>query len=152
MARWKARLAARKDSLPGVLQASGWGRKSNESIAKAYSKEGLAQLSSTTDCLRTGFALYDAKRYEDALAAFKKMAEMADRDEMDHAMALVWQGHMLDLLGRRDEAVGVYKKAADLNVNGTVQHDQFGIKYNLGTYPKERMKKPFARVENRDEN
>lgn len=140
------------ESLPTVLQASGWGRKSNEKIAKAYSKQGLAQLSSMGEFLKTGFALYDAKRYEDALDAFKKMAEMAGHGKVDHAMALVWQGHMLDLLGRRDEAVGVYKKAADLNVDGVIQHDQYGIKYNLSTYPKERMKEPFTRVENRDEN
>jgi hypothetical protein len=63
-------------------------------------------------------------------------------------VALIWQGHMLDLLDRRDEAVARYRKAAGLDVPGEQRHDQYGLAYYPSTYARQRMDSPFVRVEN----
>jgi len=66
------------------------------------------------------------------------------------ALALIWQGHILDLSGKRDEAIARYKKVADMNLNDQWQHSQYGLRYKLSPYAKERMASPFQRFENRD--
>ena len=153
VARWKADLAAwreRRESSPKhVLRSAGWGRASNLSVAKQYKAEWLGDLTDTGLLLKLGFALYDAKRYEEALAVFRAMGDAAGKNAFLSAVALVWQGHMLDLLGRRGEAVAVYEKAAGLGVNGSISHDQFGLRYAPSPYAAKRMAEPFTRVENR---
>jgi len=101
---------------------------------------------------KLGFALYDAKRYEEALAAFHKQGQQDNAQQTDRANALIWQGHMLDLLGRRSEAIATYKKVVDLGVEGGVRHDDHGLAYEFIPYAKERMTTPFTRVENRNNN
>ena len=66
------------------------------------------------------------------------------------AISFVWQGHMLDLLGRRNEAVAAYSTAVGLNVTDPdpIHHDQFGLAYIPSEYARERMQEPFTRVEN----
>jgi tetratricopeptide (TPR) repeat protein len=98
--------------------------------------------------LKAGFALYDARRYQDALALFEKMEMRAAGDSRGRAVALIWQGHMLDLLDQRTEAVARYRKAAGINVEGEQRHDQYGLAYEPGPYAKQRMETPFVRVEN----
>ena len=65
-------------------------------------------------------------------------------------MALIWQGHMLDLLGRRGEAIPLYQEAADMDIQESWQHSQFGIEYVLSPYAAERVTSPFRRIENRE--
>jgi hypothetical protein len=64
------------------------------------------------------------------------------------ALALIWQGHMLDLLGRREEALMRYSQAADMNLEDTWVHSQYRMRYPLSKYARERMKKPFKRIDN----
>ena len=102
--------------------------------------------------MRTGFALYDGENYEEALVVFERMAEAAaEQEEMTYeALALIWQGHMLDLLDRREEALQRYSQAADMNLEDTWMHGQYGLKYSLSPYARERMKEPFKRIDNGD--
>jgi hypothetical protein len=62
-------------------------------------------------------------------------------------LTLIWQGHMLDLLGRRSEAVSIYQRVVDMNDNSAWQQSQFGLKFRPSTYAQERIKKPFKRIE-----
>lgn len=55
---------------------------------------------------------------------------------------------MLDLMGKRKEAVEIYKRVAEMGVTGGMEHSQFGLRYSPSPYAKERMEKPFVRVEN----
>jgi tetratricopeptide (TPR) repeat protein len=84
--------------------------------------------------------LYDTKRYSDALIVFRRMETAGDP-----GVALVWQGHMLDLLGQRAEAITAYKKAfrADLNA----RHDQYGIVLTKD-YVEQRTKTAFSPAPN----
>ncbi|HIJ66415.1 MAG TPA: alpha/beta fold hydrolase [Candidatus Hydrogenedentes bacterium] len=143
---WKRR---REESLANLVLSTGCGRKSNEKMAAAYSKERLGELGETRGLLKMGFALYDVARYEDALDVFRKMADVTGDNEFYLAVALIWQGHMLDLMGKRDEAIAVYEKAADMNVSRGMRHDQFGLAYSPSPYAAERLNTPFTRLENR---
>ena len=143
-ARWQAQVAARQaergKSPEHILKIAGWGRKSSEKIAGSYSEAWLKRVSDPMLLMRLGFALYDANEYEKALAVFRRMEEAGEAGD-----ALVWQGQMLDLLGRRAEALAAYRKAACQNLN--MQHGQYGIVVSR-EYAQTRMKTPFQRVEN----
>jgi proline iminopeptidase len=150
-AHWQAQVAARQAQVAArqaeraklpehMLKTAGWGRKSSEKIAGSYSEAWLKQVSDPMLLMRLGFALYDAKEYEKALAVFRRL------EETDEAgVALVWQGQMLDLLGRRAEALAAYRKAAGQSLY--MRHGQYGIVVSR-EYVQTRMKTPFQRVEN----
>lgn len=130
----------------------GWGRKSNQAIASRYRSEWLEQITSPTAWYKIGFALYDARRYDEALGAFRRMQETTDDDPYNQTIAMIWQGHMLDLLGRRNEAISIYQKVADAGSTSRVTQSQYGLDYSFGSYARERTNTPFARVENMNED
>ncbi len=142
----------RQTSPDRILGSFGWGWSSSQKIAKRYSKKWLEMFDQLRSFLRTGFALYDLENYEEALFVFEKMQSTAvDQEEKTHeALALIWQGHMLDLLGRREAALKRYSQAADMNLEHTWMHGQYGLKYSLSPYARKRMKTPFKRIDNRD--
>ncbi|MFB3787047.1 MAG: M1 family aminopeptidase [bacterium] len=89
---------------------------------------------------KLGLCLYDGKYYSEALQAFKN-----DFVENPSSFSsLVWQGHMLDLLNRRGEALPFYKQALDMNPTSWVRHDQYGIQIDRD-WIVERLEKPFQR-------
>jgi proline iminopeptidase len=147
--QWKEQLAARQaargKSPEQVLLASGWGRKSAARIAAQYSATWLAEVSHRQALLKLGFALYDTKRYEDALAVFRKM----EQEQAMVGVARVWQGHLLDLLGRRADAIAKYQQASGLPLQ--TSHDQYGLVLSQ-EYVAQRIKTPFTRVENGSED
>jgi pimeloyl-ACP methyl ester carboxylesterase len=150
---WKNSVSAGGENPAALVNSLGWGRRSNQEIASKYDKAWLNRISDGGTWLKIGFALYDAKRYDDALAAFEKMEENAGTDQHARILALIWQGHMLDLLGKREEAISRYRRVAEMGVeDGEQRHDQFGLAYTPSPYARERMTTPFTRVENRDED
>lgn len=126
----------------------GWGRKPNQEIASRYRREWLEQITSPTAWQKTGFALYDARRYDNALAAFERMQETAGDDPHTQTIATIWQGHMLDLLGRRNQAVAKYRRIADAGLTSGTTHSNYGLSYSFSSYARERMDTPFTRIEN----
>lgn len=135
-----------------ILGSFGWGWSSSQKIAKRYSKEWLEMFDDLTSFMRTGFALYDVENYEEALFVFERMQSAAvDKQQKPHeVIALIWQGHMLDLQGKREDAIKKYSQAADMNCEDTWMHGQYDLRYSLSPYAKERMKEPFKRIDNRD--
>jgi hypothetical protein len=51
-------------------------------------------------------------------------------------------------MGKRPEALGRNRKAAEMNLDDTWSHTQYGMKYALSPYAKERFKTPFKWIEN----
>jgi hypothetical protein len=98
-----------------------------------------------------GLALYDAKRYEEALATFERMEEQDNADQEDQAAAVIWQGHMLDLLGRREEAIARYGKVVGMGLSSALRQDPYGLHSEFTSYARERMTTPFTRVERSDD-
>jgi len=146
---WKQEKTASPDE---ILGAYGWGWSSSQKITKRYSRDWLGKFNQLGSYLRAGFALYDMENYEEALFVFEGMQTAAEKqsEQAMGAIAIIWQGHMLDLLGKREEAVKKYRQAADLNLEDTWMHSQYGLRYSLSSYARERMKKPFERISNSD--
>jgi tetratricopeptide (TPR) repeat protein len=89
---------------------------------------------------KLGLCLYDGRHYPEALEAFRNDFEQNPAS----FSSLVWQGHLLDLMNRREEALGCYKRALEMKPTSWVRHDQYGIKIDLD-WIKERLKTPFQR-------
>lgn len=133
-----------------ILGSFGWGWSSSRKIAQRYSREWLEMFDDLTSFLRVGFAFYDVENYTEALFVFERMqSAAAGKEQKPHeAMALIWQGQMLDLLGKREDALKRYSLAADMNLDDTWMHAQYKMNYSLSPYAKKRMKEPFERIEN----
>jgi RNA polymerase sigma-70 factor (ECF subfamily) len=102
------------------------------------------------ECFRVwfklGLALYDGGHYDEALVAFGRVG-MPDMGVflIYPFAARVWQGHICDLLGRREEALAHYQEALDLKPGeGTMRHDQYDMTVNR-SWAEERLKTPFER-------
>ncbi len=54
------------------------------------------------------------------------------------------EGHLLDLLGRRDQAIERYKKALEQSADRTMRHDQYQMAINRAWVQK-RLEEPFRR-------
>jgi tetratricopeptide (TPR) repeat protein len=94
--------------------------------------------------------LYDVARYEDAQEVFAQLQGWArERGNEDLAAASsIWRGHMLDLLGRRSEAVALYREVVAMDSQDTWTYDQYGLRIALSPYAAERVETPFQRIEN----
>ena len=69
-----------------------------------------------------GQALHLRKDYAEALAAYGKVVRLGDRAHLTQvAWSRVWSGQILDVLGRRPEALEEYRKAESLQDDGQVQ-------------------------------
>jgi proline-specific peptidase len=132
------------------LRAAGWGKSGSLEIAEAFSTDWLDEIRGTTELLRIGFALYDTERYDEALEVFTELEESAtgSGEKEGQALGLIWQGHMLDLMERREEAIARYQRVVDMGVGGSSQHSQYGLAYTYTTYAAERLEAPFERIEN----
>ena len=147
LAAWRSNW---KDSPLYYLKAAGWGKSGSQQIAAAYSSDWLDEITSSSDMLHLGFALYDIKNYGEALKVFVRLGEIAQagNNQNRYALALIWQGHMLDLLGRRQDAIERYRRVVDMNLESGIRHDQYGLSYEYSPYAAERLQTPFQRVEN----
>ncbi|HEX9273177.1 MAG TPA: tetratricopeptide repeat protein [Candidatus Binatia bacterium] len=92
---------------------------------------------------KLGLMLYDGEYYQQALEALRRSAELSGDKTNTRFVALVWQGHILDILGHRDLAIQQYKLA--LNIPGQQSHaDQYNMTINQ-KWVEERLLKPFVR-------
>jgi pimeloyl-ACP methyl ester carboxylesterase len=134
-----------------VVLDAGPGRRGSDQIMARFADDWIERLTEADELRRVGFALYDRNRLEDALAAFLKLEQLAENagDETAAATALIWQGHMLDIMNRRDEAMARYQKVAALNLSDGANHEQYGMAYAFGDYAQERLQTPFTYIENR---
>jgi proline iminopeptidase len=140
------RLREHETSPAATLASSAWGRRGSAVIAERYEPSWLAAVERPSWLLRLAFALYDEKLYEDARLAFEALAKHDGGPW--HAIGLLWQGHVLDLAGRREEALRAYRQVIALGVKGGMTHDQYGMTYEPDHWARERLKEPFRRVEN----
>jgi len=100
-----------------------------ESAVEMFRKACEYSIKNADSWGKLGFTLYDGEYYEEALEAFRKVAELEPKSIWGFA-AHVWQGHLLDLLNCRDEAIEQYRIAQEMGDVGTMQHDQYGLVIN----------------------
>jgi hypothetical protein len=58
--------------------------------------------------------------------------------------AIVWQGHLFDLLGRREDALRCYRQALAQGFTGPMRHDQYNMVIDR-KWVEERLAMPFTR-------
>jgi tetratricopeptide (TPR) repeat protein len=91
---------------------------------------------------RLALALYDGAHYQEAVDVFAKVA-LSEAPELRFG-ALTWQGHALDLLGRRAEALTRYEEALKVPGSPSLRHDQYRLTIDKA-WVQERLKAPFER-------
>ena len=89
---------------------------------------------------RLGLLLFDGRHYSEALAAMKSI----EAEPSLKFIALVWQGMLLDLLGRRGEALTAYQAALELPGTPRHRHDQWGLAIDR-VWVEERVRTAYER-------
>ena len=89
--------------------------------------------------IKLAMLLYDGQYYKEALEAMTQLEKTDWRFD-----ALVWQGHLLDLLGRRTEAIARYQEALKMPGTPSFQHGQYHLTIDK-PWVEERLKTPFER-------
>lgn len=147
LAAWRT---AWQESPRYVVLDAGPGKRGSEQIMAHYTKEWVEQITWTDELSRVGFALYDARRFDDALVVFSRLEQLAadETSKTTVAMALIWQGHCLDMMNKRIEAVARYQQVAAMTLGDGTTHDQYGMAYVFSDYAEERMQTPFTYIEN----
>jgi proline iminopeptidase len=133
-----------------VIRDAGPGKHGSEQIMAHYSNDWAEQITWPDELRRVGFALYDDRRFDDALDVFSKLERLAadGPGKTTAAMALIWQGHCLDMMNKRIEAVARYQQVAEMALSDSTKHDQYGMAYVFSSYAEERMQTPFTYIEN----
>lgn len=122
------------------LPWSGAGKEALEVFTKA---EELKPKDEET-WFKLGMILYDGGYYEQALDAFTRTAVISGDSSLTRFGALVWQGHVLDILGKRDEAIRQYRSALLISEGQEMHHGQYNMVINRA-WVEERLKNPFRR-------
>jgi hypothetical protein len=111
---------------------------------EVFEKAQKGKMSDPGRWFKLGMTLYDGEYYEQALTAFKQSQTHGKGDPMRVCVALLWQGHLLDLLDRRDEALKCYNEALKDSANLNMRHDQYGMKLDR-QWVQKRLAEPFRR-------
>jgi len=103
-----------------------------------------SELSDSRSRFKLGLVLYDGKNYREALEAFTRVEELGQENSPWAFASVVWQGHVHDLLERREAALQCYSKALSIARHHEMRHDQYGIKVNR-QWVQMRLREPFNR-------
>ena len=149
LAQWDVE---RKNTPEYLIRSLSWGQKDSEELTGKYSREWIESFDKTVLFLRTGFALYDVKEFWEALFVFERMQAFAEEQDNQgyKFLALIWQGHMLDLLGQREDALSRYRQVVEAGHEDSWQHSQYGITIDFIPHAQERLKKPFVYIDNQE--
>jgi hypothetical protein len=112
-----------------------------DAAVEAYHQACELKIEDLFTWFKLGLLLYDGRHYPEALEA---MSRVGGSDPDWGFAALVWQGHLLDLLGRRAEAVARYQEALKVPGSPKMQHSQYKLIIDK-TWVEERLKTPFER-------
>jgi tetratricopeptide (TPR) repeat protein len=115
-----------------------------EKALDAYRRARESDYPDARGWFKIGLTLYDGRYYQQATEAFEKCQACSGSDSSLVSVAITWQGHLFDLLGRRDKAIECYKKALEQPVLPDVRHDQYKIRVNREWIEKH-LEEPFRR-------
>jgi len=112
------------------------------SALDAYQKLRDSEVDDIDTWAKLGLLLYDGQHDLEALDAMTRVAQV---DSDWRFAALVWRGHLLDLLGRRQEAIAAYQEALKMPGTPSMEHSQYKLIINK-QWVEERLKTPFERM------
>ncbi len=131
------RTAAEMEEAIGELEWTGTG----EAALGFLRMPGTAAVATPRVWFKLGLLLFDGGHYPESLEAFRKCRDLSG-SKGDLFGALLWMGHMNDLLGKREEAVACYSEALRNDPGWALQHDQYGMRLDK-SWVEARLKDPF---------
>lgn len=132
------------DQLKEEIEKLEWSGDGEKALA-IYKKIGKREIEDEYLLYQLAVCLFDGKHYEESLKMFTKSAELGQKGNKKRVfIGLVWQGHILDLLNRREAALACYRQALDTGYDDYFQYDQYGMKVDRA-WVEERIKTPFTR-------
>ncbi len=90
-----------------------------------------------------GLKLVGGGYWDEALDTFERSYNLSDSANWEFT-SLVWQGHIYDIRGERDEAIRKYEQALEVEDFRYMRHDQWGIVLNY-EWVRDRLKEPFTK-------
>ena len=105
-----------------------------------------SHLADASAWFKLGLVLYDGKHYPEALEAFGQVTSLQKCEAIVRFASYSWQGQLLDLMGRRGDALKAYQQALkiDTGSNPCMRHDQYNMTIDR-KWVEERLKTPFVR-------
>ncbi len=133
----RPRSASEIEAAVGELDWTGTG----ESALAYFRLPATASVTTPRTWFKLGLLLFDGGFYAESLEAFRKCRDLSAAAG-DLFGALVWMGHMNDLLGDRAAAVACYAEALKNDTGRTLQHDQYGMRLDR-SWVERRLETPF---------
>ena len=93
---------------------------------------------------RLGLQLYDGEYYNEALEAFMRGREAGKENIVGYYCSILWQGHILDILGHREEALACYREALEHYPHDGIEHEHYNMVVDR-QWIEERLQTPFRR-------
>jgi hypothetical protein len=125
-------------SVTAKIQSLPWAG-AGAAALQVYRQAGQVKIEDIGTRGKLALMLYDGRYYQEALEVVKSLEQSDWR-----FFALVWEGHLLDLLGRRTDAVAAYQEAQKAPGTPSMRHDQYGLVIDK-KWVEERLKTPFER-------
>ncbi len=132
-----------QDELVKRINRLPWSGAGKEALT-LYTKARELQPKDDFSWFKLGMLLYDGFYYNEALDAFQNTSAASADSSNTRFGSLVWQGHILDILGRRGEAVEKYRAALVIDADQAMRHSQYDMLIDR-RWVKERLKTPFQR-------
>ncbi len=108
-----------------------------------YEKFVAMRLGSPNLWTELGLKLVGAGFWDEALDSFSRSETLAGEDP-SRVIAVIWEGHIYDVMGERDKALAAYTLALKtLMEDYSSRHDQWNITLNR-SWIEERLKDPFV--------
>ncbi len=92
---------------------------------------------------KLGLVLFDSGYYRESLASFETVTSIG-KSGLNAFAAMVWQGHLNDLLGNRELALERYREALKLDTGSSMQHGQYHMVIDR-EWIESHLKTPFSR-------
>jgi tetratricopeptide (TPR) repeat protein len=127
--------------LIAVLDRMGYAHEGKSPLLIFEKTRGL-EIKSSSFWFKLGMQLFDGGYYRESLASFEKETSLERSGLLAYA-AWVWQGHLHDLLGEREQALACYREALKRDTGGRMQHDQYRMVIDR-EWIEARMKSPFT--------
>jgi hypothetical protein len=102
------------------------------------------KLNRSRDWSKLALTLYDGKHYKEALNALQQVDKYVEESSTWKMAVWVWQGHIYDLIGKRDKALTCYKEALKYEKGQRMTHSQYNMLLDR-KWIEERLKTPFKR-------